>query len=224
MKFENLKITAYLGTEVITDGYCPLDAKIYYHFCRNKFGVQHRTRSLASNIDESSNIQLPILKVNHKKKDWFYACSFAQWSANSKYGKSVKARRFAIDKAVKYIEKPKKVELRKGQFKNYFIEEYTISAHSVVWYLVANKQEIQRYLPFITHIGKKSSGMVLRWKVEQFHSDWSVRGEKSKEHPKGKLLRAVPISKSRSPIVYGIRPSYWLPKHQVNVVLPKVAI
>lgn len=219
-QFQNIKIRAYLQSEVITDGYCPLDASIYYHFIRERFGVQHRTSPLKSDVPEFSGLQLPILKCNHRTDAWFYACSFAQWAKDAKYSKSMKTRRFDNQNAMKYVDfgkKRGKVELKKGSYKNYFIHQYTISSPYVEWYLVANIEELEQYLAFVKHIGKKSSGAVAKWEVETFEHDWSVRG-----YEDNRLMRSVPIRKDNSP-VYGLRPSYWNPRHQTNVVLPKVA-
>lgn len=219
-KFTNIKVRAYLQSEVITDGYCPLDAAIFYHFIREKFGVQHRTTPLMSDVAEYSGMDLPILKCNTKTEAWFYACSFAQWSRDAKYSKQMKTRRFDNDSAIKYVDfgrKKGKVELKKGAAKNYFITEYTISSPFVDWYLVADKANFEKYLKFVKHIGKKSSGAVSKWVVKDFDNDWSIRG-----YPNNRLTRCVPIQKEATP-VYGIRPSYWHPRHQFKVVLPKVA-
>ena len=219
-KFTNIKVRAYLQSEVITDGYCPLDAAIFYHFIRERFGVQHRTSPLKSDVQEYSKMDLPILKCNTKNDAWFYASSFAQWSKNAKYSKQMKTRRFDNESAIKYVDFGKrkgKVELKKGATKNYFINEYTISAPYVDWYLVANKKELLSYLEFVKHIGKKSSGAVSKWVVEDFEYDWSIRGFED-----NRLTRCVPIQKENTPI-YGLRPSYWHPRHQFKVVLPKVA-
>lgn len=219
-KFTNIKVRAYLQSEVITDGYCPLDAAIFYHFIREKFGVQHRTTPLKSDVKEYSGLDLPILKCNQKHDAWFYACSFAQWSKKANFSKSLKTRRFDNESAMKYVDFGKrkgKVELKKGSTKNYFINEYTISSPYVDWYLVAYKEEFVKYLKFVKHIGKKSSGAVAKFVVEDFEHDWSIRG-----HHDNRLTRCVPIRKEDTP-VYGIRPSYWHPRHQYKVVLPKVA-
>lgn len=219
-QFTNIKIRAYLQSEVITDGYCPLDGVIFYHFIREKFGVQHRTSPMKSDVARYSKMDLPILKHLTDKDCWFYACSFAQWHKKAKYSKRMKTRRFDTESAIKYVDFGKRrdrVELKKGPTKNYFINDYTISSPYVDWYLVANRPELEKYLPFVQHIGKKSSGAVARWTVEDFEHDWSIRG-----FADNRLTRCVPIKKENTP-VYGIRPSYWHPRHQFKVVLPKVS-
>lgn len=220
-RFVNIKVRAHLQSEVITDGYCPLDAAIYYHFIREKFGVQHRTTPLKSDIAEYSGLDLPILKCNTKHPFWFYACSFAQWSKDAKYSKQMKTRRFDNQNAMKYVDFGKtsgKVEIKKGAYKNYFINEYTISSPFVEWYLVANVEEFEQYLTFVKHIGKKSSGAVAKWEIEPFEHDWSIRG-----YEDNRPMRTFPTLSNHNAPVYGVRPSYWHPRHKCNVFLPKVA-
>lgn len=53
---------------------------------------------------------------------------------------------------------------------------------------------------------------LLRWEVEETERDWY------KNDNAGNLMRAIPSKKGMA--VYGIRPSYWLPKHQTTVLLP----
>lgn len=218
--FEPLKIRAYLASPVLTDGYCPIDGALYYHFIRRKYGVKHRSTPLSSEMKEYGGEQLPILKKQPKSESWFYSASFAQWHQAANYGKTMSTRRFDIEGAMKYVDFGKttgQVEIKKGPFKNYYFEDITISSFFADWYLMADKKEILWLLPFIHHIGKKASGQVAKWEVSEFHSDWSVRG-----YEDNRLMRAVPIHKENTPI-YGIRPSYWHPKHQVRVVLPKVS-
>lgn len=220
--YNNLKIRIYLQSEVITDGFCPLDGVLYYHSVREEMGVQHRSKSLASNIPAYQAIDLPILKINTKSetKDWYYACSFAQWAKSAKHSKTMKTRRFDSQNAAKFVDwgkKKAKVNLKSGQLKNYYITEYTISSPYVDYYCHAVKDHLERLLPFVQHIGKKSSGAVKRIEVQDWHSDWSIRG-----YDDNKLMRTVPVRNQNAPI-YGLRPSYWLPHHQTNVALPDVA-
>jgi len=222
-RFNNLRIRIYLQSEVITDGYCPLDGVLYYHVVREIFGVQQRTKSLASNIPQYKKVQLPILKLNLKSetKDWYYACSFAQWAKGSKYSKTMKARRFDKENAARFVDwkgKKEKVDLKSGNKKNYFITEYTVSAPYVDYYCVGGKEELKKILPFVQHIGKKSSGAVSKIEIIDWHSNWAVRG-----YEENLLMRSLPIHNENAPI-YGLRPSYWLPHHQKNVALPPVRI
>lgn len=223
LDFTPMRVRAYLSSPVLTDGYTPLDGALYYHFIRSRYGVKHRSTPLASEVKEYGGQSLPLLMHRSRKtqtKDWFYACSFAQWYEKATYGKHMTTRRFDIEGAMKYVDFGKgkgNVEVKKGPFKNYYFEDITISAPFVDWYLVGDIKAVCDLVAFITHIGKKGTGTVAHWKVEPFHADWSVRGYEDK-----RLMRAVPIKKENTPI-YGIRPSYWHPRHQTRVVLPPVS-
>lgn len=108
-----------------------------------------------------------------------------------------------------------RVETSRGQFKNYWVKEYTWNCLYVDWYCRGDKSQLEMLLPFCTHVGKKSSqgcGSVLRWEVNETERDWY------KNDGNGRLMRAMPSG--RGQIIYGIRPSYWHPRHQARVLMP----
>jgi CRISPR type IV-associated protein Csf3 len=216
--FSPLKIRAYLQTPVISDKYLPLDSIIFNHFIRDIFGAKDITKPRQSIVAEYSGKNLPIQKRNMNEDEWYYACSFAVWSPDTTRDTIEYAKRFDTDFAVDYVDfgkKRAKVDTARGENKNYFIKEYTFNAPYVEWYCRGNKQQIETLLAFCTHIGKKSSqgfGAVLSWEVEETERDWY------KNDNAGNLMRAVPSHKGTA--VYGIRPSYWHPRHQTKVLLP----
>jgi CRISPR type IV-associated protein Csf3 len=223
MNFQPLKITAILQTPVITDGFLPLDGILYHTFIRDLFGAQHKSEARKSNVPEWSGKVLPIERYNLESgREWFYACSFAQWPENAVPEKHNYAKRFRTGLATKYVEfgnKKGKVDTSRGEYKNMFQTDYAISSPYVSWYLVGDEKQIKLLLPFLTHLGKKydqGCGSVLSWKIEPWHSNWSV------EDNNGKLMRAVPSADGDT--LYGIRPSYWEPKHQFRCHMPKVSI
>lgn len=156
---------------------------------------------------------------------WYYKCSFAQFPYTKTEYQDFYNKRFSSEHGdlINFKGKRAKVETHKGKFKNYHKTSYNISTPYVDWFAVGDKECIEYVLKFCTHIGKKTSqgfGSVLKWEVETWKEDWSERGPKPKKKgSKAKLMRAVPALKSS--IAYGIRPSYWNPRHQFNVLLPK---
>lgn len=216
--FQPLKIRAYLQTPVISDKYLPLDAIIFNHFIRDIFGPKVITESRKSSVREFSGKLLPILRRNTNMPQWYYACSFAVWSPDTTRDKTEYTKRFRTSLAVDYVDlkgKSGKVYTSSGAMKNYFIKEYTFNAPYVEWYCRGIKDKLELLLPFCTHIGKKSSqgfGSVLRWEVEETERDWWQRDNS------GKLMRAIPTLEGE--FVYGIRPSYWHPRHQCKVIMP----
>lgn len=216
--FKPLRIRAYLQTPVISDKYLPLDGILFNQFIRDKFGPKTHTLARQSTLPEYSGMDLPIQKRNMSEPEWYYACSFAVWSPDTTRDQIEYAKRFDTDLAVEYADfgkKRGKVDTSRGEFKNYFIKEYTFNAPYVEWYCRGDKQALEMLLPFCTHIGKKSSqgfGSVARWDIEETERDWY------KNDNSGNLMRAMPSHKGAA--VYGIRPSYWHPRHQAKVLLP----
>ena len=216
--FNPLKIRAYLQTPVISDKYLPLDGILFNQFIREIFGAKEITKARESAVPEYSGKNLPIQKRNMNEDDWYYACSFACWSPDTTRDTIEYAKRFDTDLAVNYVDfgkKRAKVDTSRGENKNYFIKEYTFNSPFVDWYCRGDKQEIKALLSFCTHIGKKTAqgfGSVLKWEVEETERDWY------KMDNSGNTMRAIPSQKGQH--VYGIRPSYWHPRHQTKVLLP----
>jgi len=215
--YQNIRVRAYLQTSVVSDKFLPLDGILFYHFIRENFGAEEYTLARESNEKIYSGLKLPILPCGMRNKDdaWFYACSFAQFPEDTIESSYDYSKRFDFQHAEYIQDKKAVVDIQRGKYKNYHITEYTRNAVYVDWFLNADKEKIENLLKFCTHIGKKTSqgmGAVLRWEVEEWHSDWSIRGENNK------LMRAVPNEKS--PYIYGLRPSYWHPRHQYKCIIP----
>lgn len=215
--FQSLRVRAYLQTGVISDQYLPLDGVLYYHAVREKYGEQVATRPLKSTVPEWGKVVLPFLKKSKQSNSWFYACSFAQWPEHTVEASQTYSKRFdtKYSDVIDFKGKVGKIPTSRGRFKNYHIKEYYRHALWVDWYALANKEELEKLLQFCTHLGKKTSqgfGSVLRWELTEWPEDWSVRG------PQNKVMRAIPIP--RQGFLYGVRPSYWNPKHQFNCLMP----
>ena len=214
--FTNLRIRAYLQSGVISDQFLPLDGIIYYHLVRERIGEKYFSMPGESNVHEGQNITLPFLKSGPKNDAWFYACSFAQWPEIVCDDKTFYVKRFDLN-AADYLDTTKKgrVDTSRGQYKAYHVDVYYRHALYVEWYCIGWKPEVQNLLRFCTHIGKKTSqgwGSVLEWEVIDWPEDWSIRG------PGNRLMRPVPVLDGG--YLYGIRPSYWNPRHIVNCKMP----
>ena len=221
LNFKTLHIRAYLQTPVISDQFLPLDAILYNQFIRNHFGPKkggHSPRQ--SIIKEGSGLQMPIQKRNiNSEHMWYYACSFAVFPDCARRDKHEYAKRFDFSEAIDRVDfkgKFSRINTKSGEFKNYFIKEYVWNTPYIDWYARADKDWLETLLPFCTHIGKKSAqgcGSVLNWNVTETEKDWYLNDDK------GSLMRAVPHKDGIA--LYGIRPSYWLPRHQFKVLLPQ---
>lgn len=227
LKFENLKITAFLQTPVVCDAsaYLPIDAVLYHAHIRNLIGEPPViTKSNQSVVPESLDLDnpLPIKKVG-VGQDWFdgniwhYAASFAQWRNIFTQDASFWTKRFdtAESGIVDFGSRKAKVNTARGAYKGYQIPVFYRHSEFIEWFVVGDGDEIWNLLRFCTALGKKTSqgwGAVLKWRVDNWRWDWSTYDCKNR------LMRAVP---SKNGVLHGIRPSYWNAKHQFSCALPE---
>lgn len=216
--FQPLQVRAWLQTGIISDRFLPLDGVLYYHTVRKAFeNEEFVTVPGVSILPESIGITLPIRKANAEQKSWFYKCSFAQWPEHTIEDQQTYSKRFDIkfSRLIDFGKKRGNVSTASGRYKGYHVKVYYRHALYVDWYVDGDRVAIENLLRFCTHLGKKPAqgwGAVNRWEVSSIPHDRSVRDDK------GNLMRAVPIDKPS--FTYGLRPSYWEPKHQFNVALP----
>lgn len=211
-----LKITAHLMTPVISDAYLPIDAILYYQVMREQLGEQTLTipgQSYGGPVDH----HLPLKQINSHQKTWFYAASFAVWPDHTREGQDHWNKRLdmSLIDLVDWQGRKARIDVAAGRYKSYHMPVFYRTALHVDWYVVGTQAEIERLLTTVTNIGKKGAqgwGCVRSWQVEQWKEDWSIWS------PTGRLMRAIPDKSS--PTRYGIRPSYWLPKHQFLCKLP----
>jgi len=214
--FQPLRIRAYLQTGVISDQFLPLDSVIYAQYVREKMGERDYSLPLENTIKEGQQINLPFRKANVKNDAWFYKCSFAQWHEKTIEDQQTYSKRFDLIRSdlADFGKKKATVDNQRGFYKSYHVKVYYRHAPYIEWYADGDKKELERVLKFCTHLGKKTSqgwGVVLKWQVIEWIEDWSVRG------PGNRLMRSVPAMNG---VLYGIRPSYWLPRHQFKSLLP----
>lgn len=217
--FRPLRIRAYLQTGVISDQFLPLDGIVYAQIVREQMGERYMDLPGASTIPEGVGIgrRMPFRKALKEDDAYFYKCSFAQWHEATAEDRQTYSKRFDLHRSdlIDFGKTRAVVDTQRGQYKAYHIKVYYRHAHYVEWYVDGDRQELERLLSFCTHIGKKTAqgwGAVLRWEVIEWAEDWSVRGYGNK------LMRAVPVRGNG--FLYGVRPSYWLPKHQFPCKMP----
>ncbi len=216
-EMEPLRITAWLQTPVVTsDTFLPFDGALYYTAMRERYGAQLFTEPGQDHSIRVPAVSLPLMRHHEEGPMWFYAASFARWPAEVADGGSHWNKRFSTARShlVDFGNRRGTVNTGSAQFKAYHMPVFYRHALSVSWYVVGHRDSIERLLPFLTHLGKKCSqgwGAVLRWEVEPWPEDWSIRDSD------GRLMRAVP---SETGILTGFRPSYWLPKNQALCELP----
>jgi CRISPR type IV-associated protein Csf3 len=216
--YEPLRIRAYLQTGIISDQFLPLDGVLYYHKVREEMGEEIITKPLESSVREYQHISLPFTLKMKDSEAHFYSCSFAVWSPDMVEDQQTYSKRFDLKYSdmIDFGKKLGKIETARGRYKMYHIKVYYRTATYVEWYAHGWKDDIEKLLKFVTHLGKKTSqgwGAVLKWEVESWKEDWSVRGFED-----NRLMRAVPVKQNG--FLYGVRPSYWNPKHQFPCLMP----
>jgi CRISPR type IV-associated protein Csf3 len=212
-----LRITAYLQSGVVTDPFLPIDGILYYLAHREAYGEQDVTRSGDQTYPGGQHIELPLKRAHIPYQPWFYAASFAQWSTPHVDGTDHWVKRFdqRHSDLIDFQGRRGKIIVEQNTYKAYRMPMYYRHALSVTWYVVGDPVRIEQLLAHATHLGKKVSqghGAVLRWDVAPHHADWSVYNDD------GKLMRAIPAADG---VLFGIRPSYWLPRNQTRCQLPE---
>lgn len=213
--FEPLKITARPRVGIETDEYLPLDGILFYLAMRRAYGPQLVTAP--GQVADVEPVGLPLARVA-AHGTWFYAASFAAWGPHADYG-SFWVKRFDQEHAdlVDFDGRRGRVIVEKGRYKSYHMPTFLRHALDVSWYVVGDRAEIAALLMHATHIGKKTAqgnGRIIEWMVEPWPADWSIRDEG------GRLMRALPAPGDPAAVLYGYRPSYWLPENQMPCLLP----
>jgi len=218
---EPLRVRAYLRTSVIADRQLPLDGILLYQAHRDAHGPQSVT--IPGEYTCQGGCTLPLDIVHPGRRNWYYRCSWAQWSHDAE-GRDYWNKRFDQQFAylVDFEGRRGKVLIEKGRYKAYHMPVFYHTALWVEWYCVGDKAEIEHLLSTVTHIGKKTSqgwGRISRWQIAPCAEDWSVWKD-------DKLMRGIPIEDTQDGepfrlMLYGIRPSYWKSSNQQPLAMPE---
>lgn len=215
--YKNLRIRAYLKTGVISDQYLPLDGVLYYQLVRREMGEELISKSRESAVREGANITLPLLKAGPRGDLWFYASSFAQFPDTVVEDSSFKVKSGDWIKHSAFFNAAKKIDTSRGKFKTAHIKLYYRHCEYVEWYCVGDPEKLAELLKFCTNLGKNTGdgwGEVLKWEIKDWPEDWSIRGMGNK------LMRNVPMKQDGRGMLYGMRPSYWNPRHIAVCKMP----
>lgn len=209
-----LRITATLRTGVMSDNFLPLDAILYYAVFRRAYGPQDVTLPGAKIKQAQQPPPMPLSKATVNDW-WMWTCSFAQWGPHSD-GQSFWVKRFdqSLEGLIDFRGKRGKIDSSSGKYKGYNMPVFYRHALYVRWYATGDPRDIAALLADVTHIGKKTAqgfGRINRWVVEPWPEQWWLYDGR------GKLMRAIPDDGG---ILYGVRPSYWSPRHQTPCRMP----
>jgi CRISPR type IV-associated protein Csf3 len=222
MGYSPLRVRAHLRSGVVADKFLPLDGILYYQFFRDKYGHQIITTPGSSSVD--GDVCLPIAVENEGSENWYYKCSWAQWSDDYE-GQEHWNKRFdsALSDIVDFGKRRGKVIVEQGKFKAYHMPIFYRASRWIDWYMVGDVDGVNFLLSTLTNIGKKASqgwGRVYQWEVSEMEDDLSI-------FHNGRLMRGIPIDDVDKNFVlhhhvanYGIRPSYWLRENRRKLAVP----
>lgn len=208
----NVRIRGWLRTGAILEDFFTIDAAIFYHAMREKYGRQDVCIS-GERVNVDYDADLPFRRVNPDSDRWFYACSSIQWDPvqwQDNWSKRVETG--YIDK---FTDFNGKVNVGSGRYRSYYMPIFPRHDGFAEWFAVTDDiDELRRLLQFVTNIGKKPSqgwGRVWKWDVDEIDEDWSMWKD-------GALMRPIPDDDSN--VVYGIRSPGWLRSNQYPCRLP----
>ncbi len=226
--FEPLHVRAYLRTPVVADRFLPLDGLLLYQAHRALAGCGPQ-QTIPGGQPTNTVSRLPLATVRFGQRDWYYKCSWAQWSHDVE-GSDYWNKRFDSQFAdlIDFGNRRGKVIVEQGEYKAYHMPIFYHAACWVDWYCVGSRAALEFLLPIATHIGKKSSqgwGRVSHWVIESWPEDWSVWCD-------GRLMRGVPERDALELIQragrfepfnimhYGVRPPYYRKNNQMRLAVP----
>lgn len=220
--YQPLSVELQVGSPIyLTSPYLNLDSIILYLCTRDALGDLFYIMPSDVTLDTS------VIDIPFKKTGDVPHCSIAQLEKNA-LKKDTIYKRFT-DKETYHLTKRQRkgrVKTNQGHFKDFMIDLPVLITKNLKFYCNADKRELERLLPFIKNIGKKSSiggGRITGFSVKEESEDYSFYKE-------GKIMRPVP-SDMKLPIVEGMvfrreayKPPYWNKDNVTFCVVPESEI
>ncbi|MBC9130672.1 hypothetical protein FcAc13_05040 [Frischella sp. Ac13] len=215
---KHLRITAFLtqGFSAAYEWALSIDGIVGYAKKMNELGFDDFVYSQSSNNMKPLD-DLPFQK-EHFLDMWWYKCSMPIFKIESTQDKHL-FRRFNTFEAETMLQNVKKVETTKGAYRNAMISKTFFITKKVDWFVIGDKEEIEKYLKMITHIGgarRAGFGAVSKWEVVEVE-----------ENSKPRLYRPLPIEFAERNNVTGlyvnwaIRPPATISVNKFDCVIPR---
>lgn len=175
-----LRVVAELAEPVVYygDG-MHLDGPLQYAAFRELPALTRHRMPMMDEAEWVQDFDIPVARhrVLPGRLGWTWCCSavHADWKIHT----TVQTRkRPAMRQMVRYT-KDKSINVASGAVKAWNLKYPARWAPALVWYVLGEERRLVYLLEtHVTHLGKKSrhgNGRVLRWRVEPFEQDWSVR-------------------------------------------------
>lgn len=216
-----LKVTVAMmdGRIASVDGRFHLDSFLAYAWMVENYPERVGVNSAVS--DEAIDPDLSgFLDRRGKGEDWYWACSFGQYSSSGEHVEYLHKRVNPVkaEKHVDFGRRRGRIVTAGGPQKSWRHPVVTMLIPEITWYCVGDAKEIERLLKtHIKYIGKHRAagfGLIRQWIVEEWHEDWS------EYNAEGKLMRAIPHPEGVEES--GIRPPYWNPLNARWCLVPGV--
>lgn len=169
------------------------------------------------------------LMIPIKKTDDVYHASVSQFDKAPLYQSTIYKRfnDMQVDRLTPKQRKGK-VHTDRGYFKDFMINLPFITPELITFYTCADRKEIERLLPHLSHLGKKGAiggGKILNYTIEEAETDYSF-------YKDGKIMRPIPSHLSKKiPLVEGTqfmnssyKPPYWDKSNITMCLVPESQI
>lgn len=128
----------------------------------DEFAVTHHRNDLQYPVED-----LPLDKEKYKG-DWWYKCSMPVYCCSAVNMQHLYRRFNALEANDKIKENIKKIDIKKGPYKNARFQVKVYLTPRVYWHVVGEKNKIKSLLKSITNVGAKAAagfGRVRKWDV-----------------------------------------------------------
>lgn len=223
---EPLKITAYLGSAIaVFDNYSPSFDSLLEWLILDRFNltVPNPDTEQVEATRPIIETEMPLLKTEIGS-EWYWATSSPCYQIiNEQIDRYRKRWNPGIDSPEPNWGKRKaKWSGSEGAEKNYDLPLYLRLTPAISWYVIGDKEKIEKLLQDCKGIGKKRSygyGQIIRWEVELHGEDWHLwRNE-------NQLMRPIPIKAIDRVcdfviLTWGWRPPSWFHGNRIQCALP----
>lgn len=214
-EYQNLRIIVRLQTPVATDGHLSLEAHLWREQLRLAFGFEIAAQP---NVLPANCIELPFAKTTIRVAGVDFEinkCSLGRSVGAIAENRTFWTKRFPLahQEIIDRRGKRGRILTAGGHYKAKNMPVFTKFANEICWYAVGDRSALEKLLRFVTNLGKytvQGFGAVLDWRVEEWHSDWSL-------HSPAGVMRSIPSMQGTH---FAFRPPSWSAANQTVCTMP----
>ena len=191
----------------ITSPFLHLDSIMSYLCLRDALG------ELFYSMPTEETIDISLLDLPLKRTEDVWHSSVGIYSDNAKLYKDTIYKRFTDKETHKLSKRQQKgrIKINQGHFKDFMINLPILITDKVTFYCCGDKKELERLLPHLTNIGKKTSiggGRIYKINITETDEDHSFFKD-------DQIMRPIPATMN-IPLIAGMvlqrqpyKPPYW---------------